>query len=76
MRLATIQEYRRLYFTPDSAPALSTLRANFDKIRGARKIGKRYYVDLDEVEADTRMSSNLEDRKEALSHDPDLAGLV
>lgn len=78
MRLASLQEYRRLFFTPDSAPSCASLRA---AIRGKRQLGGvilngRYYVDLDELERQLGLQSTLRARKDELEQSPELQGLV
>lgn len=77
MRLAGIDEYRRLFFTPDSAPATSTVRAQIatGKIPGQIVAG-HYYVDLDALEAQMKLSATLEQQRETLSKDPLLEGLT
>lgn len=78
MRLAKLSEFRSMYFTPDSAPTAETLRARIDReeIPGGRKIGRRYYVDLDEFERVERVAEKAEARKAELAADPLLAGLI
>ncbi|TKA91777.1 hypothetical protein FAZ79_00280 [Guyparkeria sp. SB14A] len=53
MKLADLSEFRRVVFTPGSAPDPRTLRKWFDegRIEGARRIGDNRFVDLDEFTA-------------------------
>lgn len=78
MRLAKLTEFRRLFYTPESAPALSTLRVRIadQELPGGRIEGGRYYVDLDEYDAATRTSLKLAERRRQLSEDPALQGLL
>lgn len=78
MRLASLTEFRRTFYTPDSAPALSTLRSRIaeKKIPGGRIEGGRYYVDLDEYDTVTRFSVTLAERRRQLATDPALQGLI
>lgn len=76
MRLAKLSEFRRLIYTPDSAPTLDTLRARIDEIPGGRKLGKRYYVDLDEFDRIEHLRDGAATRKAELEQEPLLRGLV
>ena len=78
MRLASLKEFRALIYTPDSAPATSTLRARIDAglIPGGRKDGGRYYVDLDAFDRTTNLMQQLEEKRDRLMKNPVLAGLV
>lgn len=76
MRLANLKEFRRLIYTPDSAPALNTLRANIEKIPGGQKRHGRYYVDLDTFDRETNLSRELTAKRERLSKSPVLEGLL
>lgn len=79
MRLANLKEYRSLVYSPDSAPTLATLRRNIRKIPGGRVIDgppKRYYVDLDVLDKETRLSAQIEDRLTQLRKSPELEGLL
>ena len=76
MRLASLSEFRRIVYTPDSAPSLATLRARVGSIPGGQRQGKRYYVDLDEFDRVHSVRSTLEDRRAKLETDPLLKGLI
>lgn len=76
MRLARLSEFRRLYYTPGSAPSMPTLRARIEEIPGGRRIGGRYYVDLDEFDQATDTRRSAERRRAELAREPLLAGLV
>ena len=76
MRLAKLSEFRQTFYTPTSAPALSTLRANIEKIPGGRKVGGRYYIDLDEYDRATHLSETLEARRKQLKNSSALEGLI
>lgn len=53
MRLASLKEFRKLVYTPDSAPAMSTLRGRIDagKIPGGGIEGRTYGVDMQQFRA-------------------------
>lgn len=76
MRLANLKEYRRLVYSPDSAPTLATLRRNIRKIPGGCVREGRYYVDLDVLDKETHLSAQIEDRLSQLRQDPVLEGLI
>jgi hypothetical protein len=76
LRLASLAEFRRTVYTPDSAPSLATLRARLSSIPGGQRHGKRYYVDLDEFDRVYNVRSKLEDRRAKLQADPLLEGLI
>lgn len=76
MRLAKLTEFRRLFYTPDSAPSLTTLRKNIDKIPGGCKMMDRFYVDLDEFDRATNLRQRLEERQAELAASLKLAGLL
>lgn len=78
MRLANLTEFRRTYFSPASAPAISTLRARIaaGKIPGGMVDGGRYYVDLDEYERAKGISVRNAQRRTELMRHPLLRGLV
>ena len=65
MRLAKLSEFRRLVYTPDSAPAESTLRRRIDRglIPGGTIQEGHYYVDLDEYDRAKNLRASLADRK-------------
>lgn len=77
MRLAKLSEFRSLFFTPDSAPADATLRRAIDsgKLAGLR-IGRRYYVDLDEFDRQTGLRAKLNAQMAELKQSPLLKGLI
>jgi hypothetical protein len=78
MRLATLHEFRRMFFTPASAPPKAELRAKIDAdlIAGGRVLGGVYYVDLDEFDANNRVHASLQARREALKRSGALVGLL
>ena len=76
MRLAKLSEFRSLVYTPDSAPSLNTLRAQIEQIPGGRRMGSRYYVDLDEFDAQTHLRDGILARRAELQRNPLLEGLV
>jgi hypothetical protein len=78
MRLANLKEFRRLIYTPDSAPAESTLRAQISRgeIPGGKRHGARYYVDLDEFLRVSAAGSDLHQQHAETSKAPELEGLL
>lgn len=78
MRLASIQEFRRLVYTPESAPATRTLRERIKagKVPGGRFDCGRFVVDLDEYDRVTNLRQSIDARVRELQSDPRLAGLV
>lgn len=78
MRLAKLNEFRRLFYTPDSAPSPATLRARIDqhKLPGGRRDGGRYYVDLDEYDRETGAVSKLVEQQQKAASNPLLADLI
>lgn len=76
MRLAKLTEFRRIFYTPDSAPSLTTLRKNIDKIPGGCKFCGRFYVDLDEFDRATDLYRKLEKRRAELAASLELEGLL
>lgn len=78
MRLANLNEFRRIFFTPESAPSTCTLRRRIEKeeIPGGQIICGRYYVDLDEYDRALNVRKGLAARQSALASHPLLEGLV
>lgn len=78
MRLANLKEFRRLIYTPDSAPTEGTLRAQIQRgeIPGGTRQGSRYYVDLDEFDRATGLSRNLTKQHAETARAPELEGLL
>ena len=78
MRLAKLTEFRRMVFTPESAPSVRTLRVQIDqdKIPGGMMQGGRYYVDLDAYDLATNMRAGLLARQRELTSNPLLEGLL
>jgi hypothetical protein len=76
MRLARLSEFRRLVYTPESAPRLETLRAHIHEIPGGRVELGRYYVDLDEYDHQTHLRHRIDQQRTALAQDPLLEGLL
>ena len=78
MRLSKLSEFRRLMYTPDSAPTLPTLRARINKgtVPGGVVVGGRYYVDLDEFDRVTDYRRRLQAEIAELEKSPLLEGLV
>lgn len=74
MRLAKLTEFRALFYTPDSAPSLTTLRAGIESIPGGCRQGKRYYVDLDAFERANNLTARLTERRAELT--VELEGLL
>lgn len=78
MRLATLTEFRRLFFTPDSGPSMETLRRRIDRgaIAGGRVDAGRYYVDLDTWDDANNVRRDIAKQQQQLAKSPELAGLV
>jgi hypothetical protein len=76
MKLATLDEYRKLIYAPGSAPSLSTLRRRIFNIPGGVKDLGRYYVDLDASDKVRQLSSDLDVYREQAKKNPNLAGLI
>ena len=76
MRLAKLSEFRRLVYTPQSAPHIDTLRARIGEIPGGRVELGRYYVDLDEYDRVTSLRQSIDHARAALAKDPLLEGLI
>lgn len=76
MRLAKLSEFRRLFFTPESAPSLNTLRKRIHDIPGGTIFMGQYYVDLDEFDRVYRVRERLRAKQEELERDPLLKGLI
>jgi len=76
MRLAKLSEFRRLIYTPESAPSERTLRARIHEIPGGTVEFGHYYVDLDEYARAMRMRDTLTGRLSELARDPLLADLT
>lgn len=78
MRLAKLSEFRRLIYTPASAPSDSTLRRRIDKgqVPGGTIQQGHYYVDLDEYDRATKLRARLTARLTELEHHPLLADLL
>jgi hypothetical protein len=78
MRLAKLTEFRAMIYTPESAPALSTLRRRIDRdlIPGGRIQEGHYYVDLDEYDRAMNLRRSLASRQAELAQHPLLNGLV
>ncbi len=78
MRLASLREFRRIVYTPESAPALTTLRERIKagKLPGGRIDCGRFVVDLDEYNRTTNLRLSICQRRAELENDPRLAGLI
>lgn len=78
MRLANLQEFRRMFYTPDSAPTTTTLRnrINQRQLPGGRKDGKRYVVDLDEYDRQTGAINQVFEQQRQAAKNPLLADLI
>jgi hypothetical protein len=76
VRLAKLSEFRRLMYTPDSAPSMDTLRKHFKDIPGATELHGQRYVDLDEFERVHGVRDVHTQRIAELKKDPRLKGLV
>ena len=78
MRLAKLSEFRRLIYTPESAPTPETLRAQIDarKIPGGTVMNGRYFVDLDEFDRATNLRAGIAERQRERSRNPLLQGLL
>ena len=76
MRLAKLGEYRKLFYTPDSAPTLATLRAQIHTIPGGQIRNGRYYVDLDKLDAAENLHAAVLERQKQLAAHPLLEGLL
>lgn len=75
MRLASLNEFRGMVYTPESAPSLRS-RVRAGKIAGGRTEGARYYVDLDEYDRAHQLRAAVGARQSELRRDELLAGLV
>lgn len=78
MRLAKLSEFRRLVYTPESAPCLNTLRARIDrnKLPGGRVEDGHYYVDLDEYDRANGLRASINAKLIELEKDLLLSGLI
>ena len=78
MRLASLGEFRRLIYTPDSAPSMHTLRSRIrdGRLTGGVIDGGRYYVDLDEFDRKHNLRGQITAAKATLEADSRLAGLI
>jgi hypothetical protein len=78
MRLANLQEFRRLIYTPDSAPSFDTLRDHIKagQIPGGMVHCGRYYVDLDEFDRATGLRDKAAQQHAELSRTSELDGLL
>ena len=78
MRLASLGEFRRLIYTPDSAPSLNTLRARIrnGRLAGGVIDGGHYYVDLDEFDRKHNLRGQIAAAQATLEADSRLAGLI
>ena len=76
MRLAKLREFRRLVYSPQSAPSLTTLRARIWEIPGGTIQWGRYYVDLDEYDRATGLRAKLEASQRELAKNSLLEGLL
>lgn len=78
MRLAKLTEFRSLYYSPESAPCMNTLRSKVrrKKIAGGFMEDGHYYVDLDEYDRLHNVRAQVEDKLERLAENPVLRGLV
>lgn len=78
MRLAKLSEFRRLVYTPESAPSDSTMRRRIDKgqVPGGIVQQGHYYVDLDEYDRATKLRARLTAQQAELARNPLLAGLL
>ena len=82
MRLAKLAEFRRLFFTPGSAPSLTILRRKFAQIPGALVLQGTRYIDLDEFQRAITGVDPVQERvaearriKAEIENDPLLKGL-
>lgn len=73
MRLMKLAAFRKLIFTPDSAPALATLRAQIDRnaLPGGQKIDGHYHVDVDEFDAAFNHGAQRRDERSRLGRELD-----
>jgi hypothetical protein len=79
MRLCKLKQFRSLVYAFGSEPTVRTLRAHIDagKIPGGRREHSGlYYVDLDEYDRATRLTANLEEKRQRLAKSPELEGLI
>lgn len=78
MRLCKLKQFRGLVYAMGSEPTVRTLRAHIDagKIPGGRREHGLYYVDLDEYDRATRLTANLEEKRNRLAKSPELEGLI
>lgn len=78
MRLANLKEFCRLFYTEESAPCLNTLRASINRNEqpGGVRVGRRYYVDLDEFDRVSNLTGKLIERRKQLAQCEELEGLL
>ena len=76
MRLAKLTEFRKLVYTPNSAPCLNSLRSRINMIPGGTILDGRYYVDLDEFDRAKGFRSDIADRQKTLATNSLLEGLI
>jgi hypothetical protein len=76
MKLATLEEYRKLVYAEGSAPSISTLRRRIGEIQGGMKDLGRYWVDLHKNEKAGQIQSELQDYRSKAKKNPNLAGLI
>jgi hypothetical protein len=78
MKLITLEKYRDLVYATGSAPTLSTLRRQVkdEKIPGGRKLGGRYFVDLDTNDRVSQLYQSVHRKLDELRENPLLEGLI
>jgi hypothetical protein len=78
VKLATLSEFRKHIFTPESAPSLSTLRRWVDRgaLAGGRVTAGKYFVDLDKWDTEEADRRELVERMQKLAKSSVLKGLI
>jgi hypothetical protein len=76
MRLAKLTEFRKLVYSPNSAPCLNSLRSRISRIPGGTILDGRYYVDLDEFDRANGLRSGIADQQQTLAKNSLLEGLI
>lgn len=78
MRLMKLREFKRIVYSPESAPSDSTLRRRIEqgKLPGGLKDGSIFYVDMDKFDQATNLRAELAAQQQQLATNPLLAALI
>jgi hypothetical protein len=76
VRLIKLVEFRRVVYSPESAPSMNTLRKKFDHIPGATILHGQRYIDMDEFDRVHGLRAKVATRIAEIESDPLLKGLV